>query len=431
MNTGICLRRPGETAYGRYRRFVVANPLCSLSSLKKITSLDISHAERKFCDKHAIDYVETSNCYESLKTFPVSACDYCYLSGHHSKYFACHWLDICPVHNRKITYICSACGKNWPSEAEILKRHCSVCGRKVCLNDLKSCGAFNIELFREKVDPLLELEEVFNSTKFMDLYSSFGSEDTSNWRRSDTFISSTLPSTMVGFFPRVKNLFNSLKIYNLNLSQVVSFDLEDKPPSLLAWSKNVDGVVESATNGISKQMLSWLSQRNQSMDVINTHELHKGVPFLLKEYPPDLISYSVWRIVIDPNLKSSFKTNTLRNIYQGRYHLAPTPMTVCGPQQMSNHEIGNAKYSYFNPWSDCHSVVFPPLGLIDIVYRMDLVDCFKRISTFIAGYTTNENMETMNSREQEDCYSGSMLLMLNRTKNILQLSFIPSELSLV
>lgn len=431
MNTGICLRRPGETAYGRYRRFVVANPLCSLSSLKKITSLDISHAEKQFCDKHAIDYIEPSNCFGSLKIFPIRACDYCYQSGHHSKYFNCHWLDICPVHNRKIISNCCACGESWPILAEILKRQCSVCGRKICLNDLKRCGAFNVEQFKEKIYPLLELEEIFNSTQLMDLYSSFGSEDTSNWRRSDTFISSTLPSTMVGFFPRVKNFFNSLNVNNFTQSQVVTFDLEGKPPSLLAWSKKVDGVVENVITGISKQLLSWLSIRNKNMDVINSHELQRGVPYLLKEYPPDLITYSVWRIVIDPNLKTPFKRNALKNIYQGRYHLAPTPMTVCGPQQMSNHEIGNAKYSYFNPWSDCHSVVLPPLGLIDIVYRMDLVDCFKRISTFIAGYTSNENMGTMNSREQEDCYSGSMLLMLNRTKNILQLSFIPSELSLV
>jgi hypothetical protein len=428
MNTGISLRKPGETTYGRYRRLVLANPSSSLSSFKKLTALDISYAEKKFCEKHAINYVEPSNSVRLLKPFAIRACDYCFLSGHHSKYFACRWLDICPVHDRKITLFCSGCGKNWPSEAEIMKRQCGICGRKVCLNDLKSFGAFNIELFREKVGPLIKLEEIFNASQFMDLYSSFGSEETSNWRRSDTFISSTLPSTILGLFPHVKSIFNSLKISNFNLSQVVSFDLEDNPPSMLAWSKQVGGVVENTIDSLSQKILSWLSKRNKSIDVINTRDLHRGVPYLLTQYPPDLITYSVWRIIIDPNLKASFKRHALNNIYQGRYHLAPTPMTVCGPQHMPNHQVGNAKYSYFNPWSDCHSIVLPPLGLIDMVYKMDAMDCFKRISKFIVEYTTNENMETKNSREKEDCYSGSMLLMLNLTKNVLHLSFIPSEL---
>lgn len=430
MNTGLSLRRMGETSYGRYRRFVLANPIMTPFCLSNISKIDIASAEKQFCARQKINYIEPSNVVKPFKDSLIRACDACFQSGYHSKYFACLWLTHCPLHGREISETCSECAQAWPTESEMLTRDCKICGRSTRLTELKRVNAFDRDLLNRNINTLIELENLYNSGHFWDSYSSFGSDDTSNWHRSDTFYSATTSSTLLGFFPHAAKLFRSLNICDTEPCLLCSFDIGESP-SLSTWSRNLEGSVDCAVNSISNAIYRSLLKRSNNFCVIDTQSLKKDLRQLKLTYSVDSIAYSMWRLIVAPKSRMTFKQSVLRRISREYRYLVPTPMTMFGRQGTTQDQIGNSKYSYFNPWTEAQSIVYPPLNLIELIYKIDLVTCFKAVHNFLDLHSTAEELPFTGVRSIQECYSGNILIMLNaQGKKNIEIAFLASALKL-
>lgn len=429
MNTGLSLRRFGETSYGRYRRFVLANSLITSYGLSKISSVKIAATEKDFCEKYRIEYIEPCDMIGPSKSSSIRACDYCLKSGYHSKYFACQWLKYCPVHSREISDRCSECGQPWPSESEMLSRNCKTCGRWTRLSDLKDTRAFEVELFKYKFGPLVELEFLYNSSHFWDLYSSFGSEETSNWHRSDSLYSATLPDSFTSFYPHIKPIFVSLRASRMEPYQVSSFDI-DESISLLEWSKKVGDVVDKAIKAVSRLIRRKYAGESLSINPIDAEHLNSDAMTLIKTFGVESLSYSVWRLIIDPQIRQTYKQRTLRTLYNGYYHLKPTPMNLYGAQGNAADQLANLRYSYHDPWTHGCSIACPPPNLVGLVYKIDLIACFNEVHRYFDGFLGNSDANGAVFLPSRESYSGGVLMKLKSDKRSIELSFPKSLNSL-
>lgn len=405
LNTGLCMRRTGETSYGRQRRFILANPAIKTPRKSSILDSDIGRIERRFCDRYGIPYIEPSDV-GSQRDHLIRACDRCFQIGHHSKYFTCQWLTRCPVHGRTLSTSCSGCGAAWPVGSDMLNRNCKVCGRSTRLADLSFNNAFDIKLFEKKISPLLELENIYKFSHFLDFYSFRGSDSTSNWHRSTSFFSDRLPRALSLFSLQAAGLFHDLGARQAQHAKVCSFGAEGRlAPS--EWSKQIDAACEKAVKDISKKIRKRYAVNSS---LIDNQEILKGLPPLLRSCSASSLAYSIWIFLVDPRVRLARKQQALRLRSDRLPFLIPIPMTVCGPTQETLTQVLNSKYSYLNPWTAVESCLYPPVSLVEFIYRRDLIACYKTIHEFYAGQV--KNCSDYPSPESE-CYGGDLLIKFN------------------
>lgn len=152
INTGLLLRRPFESDYSAYRRFLIANQTQSLLSLragleKKLPTVygtrchlpDLAQLwEQQFCNQYKIPYhspIVTSKRRPHLRNCPT-----CASLGYHSYLFQYPWFCFCPIHHKPLVQICSTCHQLWPnlSDLKTKKTSCSMCGIHYDINKLAS-----------------------------------------------------------------------------------------------------------------------------------------------------------------------------------------------------------------------------------------------------------------------------------------------------
>lgn len=141
MNAGLLLRRPFESRYNAFRRFLVANPGLSYSSLRcallaklgsrASTSLEMDALaqlyEEEYCRKYRIHYVPPKHTGIS----DYKNCPECARICYHSYLYNYPWFNCCPTHHRLILPYCPDCKAPWPSNSQIAHRQCPCCGIKL------------------------------------------------------------------------------------------------------------------------------------------------------------------------------------------------------------------------------------------------------------------------------------------------------------
>ena len=155
LNTGLLLSRPGESAYARYRQFLIANNSISFSELtaelKKrllITEPNIfnrtapylfascaTKLEDKYIEENHLNKPEYHSGLISGYR-PKRCCNKCASVGYHCELFDMPWLIKCPIHNENLTEVCNNCNQSWPTASEMISRNCRTCGVKITIKEL-------------------------------------------------------------------------------------------------------------------------------------------------------------------------------------------------------------------------------------------------------------------------------------------------------
>lgn len=149
INTGLIMRRPYESEYAAFRRFLVANRFENRTSLKaELEPYGDGMAdtpgkpwlaprarkfEMEFCKAKGIPWQNPApiNEREALRNCPTCAAQ-CY----HSALYQYQWVKTCPLHQQDIVTSCPSCKKPWPQPSELLKRDCPDCSANVPMGRL-------------------------------------------------------------------------------------------------------------------------------------------------------------------------------------------------------------------------------------------------------------------------------------------------------
>ncbi|MBT8141795.1 MAG: hypothetical protein KJO88_05480 [Gammaproteobacteria bacterium] len=158
MNLGLLLKKPGESRYGQFRRFLISNyssygtesklrynlltlwqdyePLIKENNLRTIqTSFVARQYENRLLDRinHNNDnYVSQHN--ETKR--PQQHCQICSTIGYHTNLFEISDITQCPIHNTALKEKCVKCNNIWPVLSDLYKRKCSDCGIHIRLKDI-------------------------------------------------------------------------------------------------------------------------------------------------------------------------------------------------------------------------------------------------------------------------------------------------------
>ncbi len=155
INTGQMLKRPGESPYSAYRRFLIANQrlnsICKV--IKEFKNVGIKGSEL-FINSKLIAYkpallasmYERSNIPSDQRLNlllqkgyrPLKHCPECAEIGFHTKLFDEPWLLKCPIHDADLITNCHVCGIHWPMSHDLISRGCSSCGTKLDNQIVKS-----------------------------------------------------------------------------------------------------------------------------------------------------------------------------------------------------------------------------------------------------------------------------------------------------
>lgn len=170
LNVGLLLRKPGESPYARYRRFLIANN--SIAFIKIRAELEkyycrgdikISRAcsgpynpaecaaelEEQFIQRYAL---KRQSCTKLLKQYhPKQCCNSCAAIGFHCELFDLPGFDICPIHGERLTERCGECGLRWPTAYQLVARNCIKCGTRATVQDLLNAGLENTSSYYQKI----------------------------------------------------------------------------------------------------------------------------------------------------------------------------------------------------------------------------------------------------------------------------------------
>jgi predicted RNA-binding Zn-ribbon protein involved in translation (DUF1610 family) len=156
LNSGLLLRKPGESAYAAARHFAIANRALNYQELIKMAreclspeTPPITRAHRSQIGRLAHN-IETDHCQtygivppryplnppypftNNPSTLAISRnCATCAAAIYHSPLFELPWLIECPIHHSRLTSACPSCGKGWPTIAQIWAHSCPMCGVKI------------------------------------------------------------------------------------------------------------------------------------------------------------------------------------------------------------------------------------------------------------------------------------------------------------
>lgn len=154
INTGLLLRRPFESDYSAYRRFLIANHTQSGPAIraglaaKLLTVPGKRYAlpalaqrwERAYCEHYQIPYQTPVNNESRLN---LRNCPSCARFGYHSYLFQFPWFRQCPIHQEPVVPVCPRCQRRWPLASELhnTRSECPTCGIHFDLGRLVSAAA--------------------------------------------------------------------------------------------------------------------------------------------------------------------------------------------------------------------------------------------------------------------------------------------------
>lgn len=235
MNTGIILRRLGESSYCRFSRFLTANQSCDIKTFKSLFQESKIHksyltpnnnrntegwltiASRIFEEKYIKKSLLKKQKYYSklLKGYrPKKSCNSCAKSGFHTNIFDYDWLSICPIHFEELTSRCNLCNNQWPTPHELIFKKCKQCG------PMKAITRFFVdkEFSNSKLKTLNQLEQTiykgkktFSENIQIYNFETYDSFNRINNSESSFFLSAIKYQTQKEHIGSVINSYNILK----------------------------------------------------------------------------------------------------------------------------------------------------------------------------------------------------------------------------
>ena len=163
LNFGLLLRKPAESRYAQYRRFLIVNHSLYVNN-GRITRALRKYASRYFnIDCKGILVSDLSSQVENqilkskgkqpelqlLKTSHnprvIKNCSLCSKNGFHSEAFNLDWVLVCPIHMESLTPRCDVCLQKWPTCSKLLSTNCKGCGAKLTVSDLLEQNAYRYD----------------------------------------------------------------------------------------------------------------------------------------------------------------------------------------------------------------------------------------------------------------------------------------------
>ena len=179
------MRKPCESHYAQYRRFLISNSGVpkSYNYIRDLLASKLDHDNKKFLREHylAINFIYQSeknnfsnDDNEQIKKIPPNIyrnCPMCSEIGFHTDLFNMPWITYCPVHLKRLETCCHLCKKPWPSFSMVSRTsNCRGCGVDISFKRLIELGAFsdkrqfNVISFVNKLHQLDSLYPIKSAT---------------------------------------------------------------------------------------------------------------------------------------------------------------------------------------------------------------------------------------------------------------------------
>lgn len=189
LNTGLLLRKPYESDYNAYRRFLIANQHLTASQLSAailracrtltqseeyrnrksqncgsspcsdfdapnlgrtrvrfqntLPTLERRHELAHFLEQyHLHQHSMEDNVICPVSTPTRTNCAECARLCFHSGLYELPWLTACPIHHIPLVTLCPECQLPWPKFGELYGRQCGTCGVHIAFEELLARGAF-------------------------------------------------------------------------------------------------------------------------------------------------------------------------------------------------------------------------------------------------------------------------------------------------
>ena len=225
LNTGLFLQKKGESQYGMFRRFLIANNTYGLASIsKRLTeqyenlhgALLVPHNKRcqmvQYLECNVIRIKGLSNKSTPSDVVKIKRnCPSCAQIGFHSDAHNCNWLLSCPVHKIPILDECPKCSSVWPTRSELMAKKCNVCGVKLSIQQLVKAGAFNDTNF-EDFQFLTDCFKTHKQCSATELYGSFNKDSSGDDRNTIDIYDPYFPSVYQAAFPESRPCFERLGV---------------------------------------------------------------------------------------------------------------------------------------------------------------------------------------------------------------------------
>lgn len=170
LNTGLNLRKPLESRYNAYRRFLIFNCFYDQKMITKELKKNFARVvnsdgydslatgkskiripdncmplaeifEESVCKESGIKYSKPKIVWgrKQIRNCPECAriCYHCYL-------YDLKWIVRCPLHGNLLTLNCPDCGEPWPKVYELKNRRCQCCGTHIKFETLVKTNSFSM-----------------------------------------------------------------------------------------------------------------------------------------------------------------------------------------------------------------------------------------------------------------------------------------------
>ena len=253
MNTGLAFHKPYESAYSRYRRFLIANQ--GLYSTAGALRKGLKKQLKEFGSKYNVDEFSTSNMalfyekefikknrlklnieHRALKDGyrPKRHCPICTASIYHNDIFDLPWVKKCPIHSVNLETKCLKCNSSLPSPGELVKYKCNKCGTNFKITSIVGNNYIGGNNQFNTFKHFLKILHM-NATTFKSFYPDTDKHYELNTRISFNKNSPFYPSIYLAKSKNNKTVTkNQLNLLGLNFYEVNSnlYNLEQLVPNL-------------------------------------------------------------------------------------------------------------------------------------------------------------------------------------------------------
>jgi len=413
LNLGKGLKRPYESKYSAFRRFLISNPTLSSSALKKISTSKIwDTINYKIPDKYNLKHINNYHIYgvNDVKTH----CPICAQQSYHCDLFQLPWITKCPIHKVPLVDNCPSCKKPWPNVDEMIYRECLVCGKEIDYSNLIKSGKYNDESLYDAIDRLFDFV-TFKYNEDVRLVCSFSNH-------SDRYMhldpnNSIFPSYQKCRYPIINNELKELevpiskinskhfKIYEVEQLQD-SYKTEHSVYSGLSW---ISDVRYKALLHIVR-CIELAAPKHHQLEIFDFAELKQLELKSMMPLCPYCVAFSSWfhRITGIPHRYRVNMRNPLANLVERSmiYHpFNPVPMDYLYCDEKNYKTSLN-----FQKW----------------LYHKDLLACFINIFNFynrnLKPFLTGENQKIEDSNIlkdlRDDIYTDNTVVCFPDLKNL-------------
>jgi len=394
-NIGSALKRPFESKYNTYRRFLVSNGNLSISNLS--AELRINYPEffqskaRLDCMSVALhlntndsDASSPSILYrlskseeqEKIRNYPICA-EMCF----HSSLYQYTWVTQCPLHNVSLTTHCPTCHQQWPSYGQLANRKCNTCGRLLSWRHLVQVNAFDES--SQIIEKMSEISEIIillqNANKVTLVSSSENANNTGNLvfrENTDLF-----PSVIKSLYPHLSSHLIALGVDIKDITKLVirkeniqALGNEvNRHQDLINVSEKVKKVVNKK---IKKEVLKWTCKKLLKFKYNNSEGLYSCI-----RTQEELLetAYYLWLAFIDPNKESTPASAVLylQSICNG-----PGCNLISAPPIVLNILKGeSADLSSFNTNNSSYYIL--PEDVKEHIFEIRLIQAFLNILGYL------------------------------------------------